>query len=352
MAAVSFSLCGAISAHAETYFDNYGLVPGSPTVDLGVQPLGYPSGLISAVMRHDRILAKALATQLRPLKTHPFKQGTDMIALLQDHRLEAGFLGDIPTIIAASTGSVWIAGLVKQASTAIIAKDSTELLRLKGKRIAYVANSSAHQTLLKGLALAGLSEAQVTLVPLGVDEMPEALERGTIDAFAAWEPATSIALGKSNSNHVVFRGFSTNYFVIERDFAKQSPEAARHVVAGFLRAIHWMRRSHLHTEKAARWVMEDAQAFTGKPVTLTVAQIAAIAHREILDIPSAPAILRSPGNPPLKGGFDFLATLGKLPPKGTWQEVETAFTYDGLAKVMAVPRYFQIANFDYVDTVD
>lgn len=339
-------------AHADDYFDHYGLSPGSSTIDLGVQPLGYPSGLISAVMRHDRILTKALATSGTTLKTHPFARGADMIALLADSRLEAGLLGDMPTILAASTGSIWIVGLVKQAPTAIVTKGALALKDLKGKRIGYVPTSSAHHTLLQGLAIADLSEGQVTLVPLGIDDMADALEAGRIDALAAWEPVTSIALGKSGDNHTVFRGLSTDYFVIERRFARQSPEAARHLVASFLRAIQWMRRSQLHIEKAVRWVSVDALAFSGKPASLPLTQITAIAHREILDIPSAPTILRNPGTPPLKNAFDFLSTLGKLPKKGTWKEVETAFTYDGLARVMAEPQFFQIANFDYVDSVD
>jgi len=337
------------SATAQAYFDRYGLVADSSAVDLGIQPLGYPSGVISAVMQHDRILKSALAQSGQPLKTHPFRRGADMVALLADHRLEAGLLGDMPTILAAATANVWVVGLVKQTSTAIVAKGDTQVRGLAGKRIGYVEASSAHHTLLQALASAGLSESRVKLVALGVDEMPEALARGDIDAFAAWEPAPSIALGQSDKVRIVSRGLSTDYFVIEQHFEKQSPEAARHLVAGFVRAIEWMRRSQRNVEKATVWAMADAQALSGKVGSLSVAQIVSITQREILNIPSAPAILKSPGAPPLKQEFLFLTSLGKMPPGGTWDNVETAFTYDGLAKVMADPRKFQLATFDYED---
>lgn len=332
---------------AEDYFDHYGLSPASPTVDIGSQPLGYPSGVISAVMKHDRILRKALADSKQPLKFHPFRRGADMLSLLVERRLEAGLLGDMPTLLAASSAQVWIVGLVKQTSTVIVAKGDAQVRGLVGKRIGYVPASSAHLTLLQGLASAGLLETQVTLVPLSIDDMPDALERGDIDAFAAWEPAPSVALGKSDKNRIVFRGLSSDYFVIERDFAKRAPQTARHVVAGFLRAIEWMDRSHAHVDKAARWAMAEAQVFSGKPESLSVAQIAAITRREILNIPSAPAILSSPGTLPLKNEFEFLMKLGKLPAGAKWQNVETALTYDGLARVMAEARAFQISNFDY-----
>jgi hypothetical protein len=58
---------------AEEYFDKYGLAPTSVPLDLGTQPLGYPSGLISAVMHHDRILKAALIKAGHPLQAHSFR---------------------------------------------------------------------------------------------------------------------------------------------------------------------------------------------------------------------------------------------------------------------------------------
>lgn len=341
-------LCPTL-AHAEEYFDRYGLRVASPPMDLGAQPLGYPSGVISAVMAHDRILKKALLELQHPLAVHPFRRGADMVPLLGDQRLEAGLLGDMPTILAASTGSVWVVGLVKQTSTAIVTTGDAQVGGLVGKRIAYVENSSAHHTLLQGLASAGLDDTKVKMVPMQVDLMPEALQRGEIDAFAAWEPAPSIALAMGTKNRIVFRGLSSDYFVIQRTFAERSPEAALQVVAGFLRAIEWMRRSQRNVEAAAAWAMADAAALSGKPGVLSVAQIAAITRREILDVPSAPAIPVSPGAHPLKNEFSFLTKLGKLPSGARWENLQSAFAYGGLARVMAEPRQFKTASFDYGD---
>lgn len=332
---------------AEEYFDRYGLSPASPALDLGVQPLGYPSGVISAVMLHDRILKKALADSAQPLKSHPFRRGADMVGLLADRRLEAGLLGDMPTLLAASTGSVWIVGLVKQSSTAIVAKGDTQVAGLADKRIGYVEASSAHLTLLQGLASAGIGESQVKLVPLGVGDMPDALERNDVEAFAGWEPAPTIALGKSDKNHIVFKGMTTDYFVIEQRFEKRSPQAARQMVAGFLRAIEWMRRSPANVERAARWAMAETKAFSGQAAALSATQIAGITRREILEVPSAPTILMRPGMPPLRQEFEFLSRLGKLPAAGRWDQVESALGYDGLARVLAEPQAYQLRSFDY-----
>lgn len=335
---------------AEEYFDKYGLAPASTPLDLGIQPLGYPSGVISAVMRHDRILRKTLATAGHPLQTHAFRRGADMVKPLADQRLEAGLLGDMPTILAATGGNVWIVGLVKQTSTAIVARGETQVRSLAGKRIAYVETSSAHHTLLQGLSSAGLKESDIKLVPMGIDSMPEALAAGEIDAFAAWEPGPSIALANNEKNRIVFRGLSSDYFVIERSFAKRSPQATDALIAGYLRAIEWMRRSQKNIEKAAGWAMADAEALSGKPSALPVARIVAITRREILNVPSAPAILSNPSAPPpLKTEFEFLRKQQKIPADGQWENVEAALSFDGLTRMMADMRRFQISTYDYDD---
>lgn len=349
LCALAFDLGGLKCALAQEYFDSYGLSGASAALDVGAQPMGYPSGVISSVMQRDRVLKNVLSKAKHPLVVHPFRRGADMVPLLADQRLEAGLLGDMPTILTASTSSVWIVGLVKQTSTALVAPGGSRVADLAGKRIGYVEASSAHHTLLQGLASAGLRENQVKLVNMGVGDMPAALARGEIDAFAAWEPAPTIALAQNVRNHVVFRGLSSDYFVIGQDFARREPQLARHLVAGYLRAIEWMRLSQSNLDQAARWAMRDTEVFSGKPSALTAAQIISITRREILDIPSAPVILMNPGAPVLKAEFEFLSRLAKLPATAQWLHLQNALAYDGLAKVLADPKGFQLRTFDYDD---
>jgi hypothetical protein len=120
-------------------------------------------------------------------------------------------------------------------------------------------------------------------------------------------------------------------------------------MAGYLRAIEWMQRSSRNVERAAAWALADGQVFAGKPPAVSALQAAVITRREILDIPSAPAIPMSAENFPLKAEFRFLEKLGKLPNGAQWETVEAAFNYDGLARVLGDPRKFQTTVFDYED---
>lgn len=332
----------------ESYVDKYGLNRNSPAIDMGVQPLGVPSGVLSSVMRRDRILLEKLKGMGNPLLTYPFQRGADMLPALADGRLDAALLGDMPTLMSAASGKVLIVGLVKQSPTAIVARGRAQVGALAGKRIAYVEASSAHQTLLQGLSSAGLSEKDVKLVPMRVDEMPAALERGEIEAFAAWEPAPSVALANGGANRIVFRGSSTDYFVVSRGVAQRSPQAVNVLVAAYVRAIEWLRVSRHNQEKAAQWVKDDAEAFSGKKSDISLEQIAGITRKELLSIPSAPRIIVNPrAQPPLKVAFDFLKGLGKLPADATWANVESAMDNDILPNIMADARLSETGRFDY-----
>ncbi|MCX7219793.1 MAG: hypothetical protein NTY70_12920, partial [Burkholderiales bacterium] len=106
-------------------------------------------------------------------------------------------------------------------------------------------------------------------------------------------------------------------------------------------------RSQQHLEMAATWAMADAQAFSGKSTSISVAQISGITRREILDIPSAPSILKKPSAPPLNAEFLFLANLGKIPKSANQQNLADAFNYDGLITVMSDRKKFQVNRYDY-----
>ncbi|MDT8990257.1 NrtA/SsuA/CpmA family ABC transporter substrate-binding protein [Curvibacter sp. APW13] len=344
---IGMALMGTLQATHADYFDQYGLRPGSPEIDVGTQPSGFPSGVVSAVMRRDHVLQAALSELGTTLRSPGFRRGADMLTLLADQRLDAALLGDMPTLMATASGQAWVVGLVKQTSTALIARDNMAMRALAGKRIAVVEASSAHLTVLQGLAAAGLTEQQVELVPMGVVDMPKALEDGVVDAFAAWEPFLTIALNRNPRNHVVFRGASSDYFVLSRAFVRRSPQAAQQLIAAFVRALEWMRASQPNLEQAARWAVADSERFSGAAPALTTAQVRAIVRRELLDVPSAPVLVDDGGPPRLKAEFEFLRRLGKLPVQASWTQVEAALGYDGLSQVMSNARHFQLTRFDY-----
>ncbi len=344
------ALLAGTTGQAGEYYDRYDLAARTQGFDIGLQPLGYPAAMIGATMRRDRILLQQLEKLGQPFRSFAFRRGPDIVKFLGKGRLEGGVLGDMPTITAAVQDEIDIVGIAKLTTSSVVSREQGLMEQLAGKRIGYVEGSSAHHALLQGLNSVGLSEKLVTLVAMGVDDMPDALDKGTIDAFAAWEPAPSIALARTPQNRIVFRAQSTDFFVLSRSFTKAHPEAAREVVAGFVRALEWMRRSRKNAEQAARWAMADGEALTGKPAQVTIIQAVAITRREILDIPSAPAVPAATGKEPvLASEFRFLRRLGKIPENAPWQNIESALSYNGLHEVLGNRARYRLVTFDYRD---
>lgn len=318
-------------------------------VDVGAQPLGYPSGMFTSALARDRILAGALAKAGIDLRVHPYFKGLDILPYLDGKHLEAALLGDMPTILAATADHIAIIALVKQTFSSVVTTNAGQVSDLKGKRIGYAPGSSAHHTLLRALRAANLSEHDVTLVPVGVEAMPEALAAGRIDAFAAWEPAPTLALQQNGGARVIYRGLSTDYFVMSRTFLEQQPAAARQLAAAFIRAFNWMGSSHEALIRTCDWAIADGTAFTGKRQKMSAEEAAIIVKREILDIASAPVIPKKAvdGRDLLESEFAFLKELGKIPASEPWTRIEQSFARDLLIEVLTHPGQYRLSQYDY-----
>ncbi len=59
---------------------------------------------------------------------------------------------------------------------------------MKGKRIAYTKGTSSQYMVLMALRKAGLTTKDVTLVDMGQNAAAVAFAKGTIDAWATWDP--------------------------------------------------------------------------------------------------------------------------------------------------------------------
>lgn len=118
---------------------------------------------------------------------------------------------------------------------------------LKGKRVMTPANTSANYYLEAMLRTVGLSDTDVTIVPLpmqqgdqtGMDQMSDALARGDVDAISIWEPEPEDAIRQLGDDAIVFQDKSVyrevfNLHARAPDLA--DPEKRRSIVE-FVRAV-------------------------------------------------------------------------------------------------------------------
>lgn len=118
---------------------------------------------------------------------------------------------------------------------------------LKGKRVMTPRNTSANYYLEAMLRTVGLSDEDVTIVPLpmqqgdqtGMDQMSDALARGDVDAISIWEPEPEDAIRTLGDDAIVFQDKSVyrevfNLHARAPDLA--DPEKRRSIVE-FVRAV-------------------------------------------------------------------------------------------------------------------
>lgn len=313
-------------------------------------PSAVPISVLAETMRRDRILHKNLSKLGITLSFHPFAKGNDVLPLIRERRIAAVSVADMPAIEAAITGDMLIIGLAKQSYSSIVAPISTQVRELRKKRIGNAHGSTSHYALLQALASAGLTERDVTLVPMAVGDMPEALALGRIDAFAAWEPIPTVALKKYPGRFAqIGRQTSYSFFLISNDLNRSHPDAAREITAGLIRAIRWLKKSESNLLKASHWALVGAQNFAGRLASLNEQDIARITHSDLLDLPGTPIIpstLTSERSLLLKE-FDFLKQIGKLPASTGRDRLMTSFRAELISEIVGLPSKYDLNRFDY-----
>ena len=318
-------------------------------VRIGVQPLYLPTGLITETMRRDNILRLALSKIGQEICFYPLLKGADVNYFLEQGDLDGGVGGDMPAISAAANLNVVIPTMVQQGFLSIVANRQMFIKELRNKRLGFTPGSNAHFALLSTLASAGLNEMNTTLIPLEVAQMPEALHKGSIDAFSAWEPTPTIALLSDKESQVIHQVLSTGYLYFTQSFIKTQPEAVRKIIAAEIRALKWLAKNNQNKLVAATWSLEAAESLTGIKSPLSPELVSALAKKDILRTFTLPFIHSSQteDNGPLHKEFSFLLSLGKVKPTSNWNRVRNSFDRSIMEDVVSQPDTYLLNRFEY-----
>jgi sulfonate transport system substrate-binding protein len=114
------------------------------------------------------------------------------------------------------------------------------LADLRGKRIATVPNTSSAFYLHKMLKSAGLTEADVTIVPvMPLSDMPKYLAEGKVDAVTVWEPEIENAAAAVGDDAIEFQDKSVyrELFNLNTTAENLADPVKRRQIVGFVRAV-------------------------------------------------------------------------------------------------------------------
>lgn len=166
--------------------------------------IGYQKGSLTALLKARGTLERAKAQGIT-YNWVLFTSGPPLLEALNAGAVDFGSVGDTPGVFALAGGAdlkfVAVSESKNEAantSEALIVKADSPIKTvadLKGKKIGLARGSSAHYFTYKALKEAGLDITHdVEIVPLQPPDARPAIESGSIDAWAIWEPFLSIAL--------------------------------------------------------------------------------------------------------------------------------------------------------------
>ena len=230
--------------------------------------IGYQKIGALLILKQRGSLERRLAGENITVRWVQFQSGPPLIEALNAGAIDFGYTGDTPPIVAQASGVdfVYVASIPQPGkSNAILVRDDANihaLSDLRGKKIALVKGSSAHNVLVQVLKKANVGWSDVSPVYLQPADAGAALRPGSVDAWSIWDPF--YALGEHFPGvHVLTTAVgvapSNAFFLATRSFATRYPSVVTAIVDETTAAWHWAE--HHQSELAA--VLADA---SGVPV--------------------------------------------------------------------------------------
>jgi sulfonate transport system substrate-binding protein len=188
---------------------------------------------------------------------------SNALNFLQGHAIDFGSTAGSAALLSRANGNpIKVVYIYEQPewTALVVAKDSTakSITDLKGKRIAAQKGTDPYFFLLRTLAQAGLTQADIQYVNLPHADGRTALERGQVDAWAGLDPHMAASELQAGSK-LIYRNkdFNTYGFLDGReDFVKKYPETTKTLIRLYEQAKQWIAD---HPDDAAQILADAAQ---------------------------------------------------------------------------------------------
>jgi sulfonate transport system substrate-binding protein len=214
--------------------------------------IGYQKYGTLVLLKARGSLEKRLAALHVEVKWTEFPAGPQLLEGLNVGSIDFGTVGEAPPIFAQAAGAdlVYVANepAASAAEAIIVPKDSPikTVAELKGKKVALNKGANAHFLLVKLLQKAGVNYNDIDTVFLTPADARAAFERGSVDAWAIWEPFLAAAQKQTGARIVADgNGVVSNhqFFLASRSYATKRPDVVSAVLEEVAIVDQWAKTS-------------------------------------------------------------------------------------------------------------
>lgn len=210
--------------------------------------IGYQKYGTLTLLKATGELERRLEKQGVGVRWTEFPAGPQLLEGLNVGSIDFGTVGEAPPIFAQAAGAdlVYVASQPPAPrAEAIVVPSSSELRRLadlKGKRVALNKGSNVHYLLVRALEAAGLRYADVQAMFLPPADARAAFERGSVDAWAIWDPFLAAAERQIGARVLADgSGLVSNhqFYLASRAYANGRPQIVRAIVDELAKLDRW-----------------------------------------------------------------------------------------------------------------
>lgn len=223
------------------------------------------------------ILLKAKGTldkKLEPLGVKvtwtEFPAGPQLLEAVNVGAIDFGNTGEAPPIFAQAAGAplVYVAHEppAPRGEAILVPKESPikTVADLKGKKVALNKGSNVHFLLVKALEKAGVAYSDITPTFLTPADARAAFEKGSVDAWAIWDPFQAAAEAATGARTIANgEGIVSNhqFYLSARKFAEANPKVVQALLEELSEVDAWVKKD---TKEAAKHL----SASTGIPAAV------------------------------------------------------------------------------------
>jgi len=212
--------------------------------------IGYQKYGTLVLLKARGSLEKRLTPMHVEVKWTEFPAGPQLLEGLNVGSIDFGTVGEAPPIFAQAAGADLVyVGNEPPASTGeaiLVPKNSPikSVAELKGKKVALNKGSNVHFLLVKLLEKAGVRYTDIDAVFLTPADARAAFERGSVDAWAIWEPFLAAAQTQTgarilaNGNGVVS---NHQFFLASRPYASKRGDVVAIVLEELAAIDQWAK---------------------------------------------------------------------------------------------------------------